>query len=320
MSRISKTAAETISQIVENKTLFDSTTKGFKNIVKKHTVIGFLALCSSISCGLASAQDYTLPPAQSFQLDIGGFLNNLISSNSSPTNQLRMSDVPQPCNVSSNYLDYKSVINASVVDTANASLKMERDRLSCASNVYATHNVSAPKYKANSSIDKTYILYEIRDYTGRYVQVTYGNSPSIQSMQSNSGELSVESNKILKQQMDIRAKNLILAHEDLNRNSRDYINLAYGTDTPEYYRTRFDSNRQQAIYMQQRILDQSFDNYAKARTDFVSLADSATVNKYNISEYSATLNFISAPESTSQSFKSRPPNKYSSVSPGAFKF
>ena len=320
MNKILKNTSDVLAQISNNEILLESTCDNFKNVVKKYTLIGFLALCGSISSGLATAQDYTLPPQQNFQIDVGGFLDGIFSNNSSPTNQMRMSDVPNPCNQLDSYLNQRNTVNLSVNDTATSIKEFENKRLICANQVYTNANVSAPKYRSYSAIDKTYILYEIRDYTGRYTQVTYGNSPSVSSMKYGGGSVNVESNQSLKQQLDIRAKNLMLAHEELNRVSRNYMSLSYGTDTPEYYRTRYDNNRQQSIYVQQRFLEQAYDNYAHARTDFVSMADSASVNNFNLSGYSKVLDFVSPPESTSQAYKGRPPNKYTSTSPGAFKY
>lgn len=320
MSRITKMTAEVLAESCENKKIFESTSDKFKNHVGKFLTIGFLAVCSSVSSGIATAQDYTIPQQSSFQLDVTGFLNNIFNDNTSPTNNIRMSDVPSPCNQLNSYTSPREASSLSVDNVINLAKSKEVNRLVCGEQVYKNANITAPKYRSNSAIDKNYILYEVRDYTGRYTQITYGNSPAINKFKLGGGDKSVDSNMSLKSQLDLRAKNLVLAHEELNRISRDYVNLAYGTDTPEYYRTRYDQNRQQSIYIQQRFLEQSFDVYAKARTDFMSMADSAAISDFNLTPYSKMIDYVSPPESLSQSYKSSPPNKYGSVSPGAFKY
>lgn len=315
MSKILKLTSETLIQSITDETISNSCTSKFKKYLKKVSVPLLVGLLTVSASGYANA----------FNL---GSVVGMVTGATNPNQNMyeyKMSDVPQQCNDFSSYLLNSNTIpnTANVAqDTANRAQSLEENRLACAQQVYSSYNVNPPRYRQTVSLSSSSIMYEIVNRnTGENTFVTYGNSPAISAMNSFSSEgAPVESNPKLKQLLDQRSVNLIVAHENFNKMSRDFLNTAYGSDKPQYNRNGYDSNRQNAIYNMQQQLQNSYNLFAKSKAEFLSVADSATVAKYDVKPYSNVAKYLAQPESADLAFKGRLPNRYMSVVPGSFKY
>lgn len=312
MSKINKITSEILSQSLTDSTIFSSFDKKIKNKFKQIGISSLLAITASMSAGTAYA------------FDVGSIVNLLVNPNYNPQSYYyNLSDVPTQCNDFSKYVLSKNSTTLSNNITESyviAAKQSENSRLDCAKNIYNSYGINAPKYRQNTYIDSSIILYEIRDsYGGNEIQINYGNSPSVKAFTSGTyGNINLSTEPKLKNSLDERSKQLIIAHELLNKVSRDFLNSAYGTDDPNNQNSR-NSQRINLSYRYKDQLEKAYDNYAQARTDFISLADSAAFSNINISNYASIVDYISPPESTNLSFKGRLPNRYTYITPSGLK-
>lgn len=315
MNALKKISLEILAQSTADETIFNNFSKKIKDNIKKVGVSTFVFSVLALSSGVSQA------------FDLGSVINLVGNQNNYAQYQYKLSDVPQQCNDFSSYMLNANLASndGNIAQSAiNQSKRLEVQRLSCADNVYRSYNVTPPKYRQNAELGSSAILYEIVNYNGgKNTLITIGNSPSVNSFTSifaEKGDLEVESNPKLKKLLDERSVSLVVAHETFNKISRDFLNVAFGTDNPQYNRYNYDSNRQNSLYDLQQQMQKAYNNYSAKRADFVSVADSAVIGKYNIDNYAGMIDYISPPESANLAYKGRLPNRYTSVLPGSFKY
>ena len=332
MNKLHKMSAEVLAQMVENESTFKNFAPGLKSKVMNIGMTATLASLLALSSGLAHADDNNALKGMFGASALVGLLTNntkqadQVNCDVQGTSGLKVGVSGALGSYVGNQMGggngkVATTIAGGILGAVIAnSQENERIRGECS---------RVPRY--NSNTNQSAILYEGRTTSGNPYYVTENDSIGLAGLSGKKvGELDVNSDPIVKTALEKSSVGLVVAYDNLDILSRNYIAIVSGkTTVGKISRYAVDENEiavGSAANAQNQIkianakidFDEAYNQYASRRAVFANIADNAASDNFNITSYGKALPYVSPPPSASVVYNGKLPNRYR-VIPGAIK-
>ena len=174
--------------------------------------------------------------------------------------------------------------------TAAQNIENNRIRNECFKN--QSQKVNYPRANQPNNMPQQMVLYATESNQGYVAYVHADNSPGIASMQGQRGGQDIYSNPELQRDMENSMTAMIRSYQILDSQSNNYLHVSNGrniSNNQYFSRNNLDQENSR--------LQQALSDYSRERAFFAQKADNATVNGYNLNNFSQALNYMSPPSS-----------------------
>lgn len=336
---------EVLSQMVTDENIVKSIAAPLKKRISEMGIATFLVLAATVSSGVAHADDKAR--ARNLTLGASAFMGILVDGakpknlpiecyNIQGMNGWKVGGAGAAGGVFGNQIGNGSGNTIAttglgfITSTIVASREQDRMVAEC-NNIlrqkaereagYNSYNngysnpqpIAYPTYNPNqrfNAVDAD-ILYETKDFNGRPLLVTTDNSPGLDALKGNKvGNLSIESDPIVKRALDVSSDGLADSYRQLDESAKVLLNYMKGSASSSQKIVRYAATQddlraaepirrsnQNDLRRAREYYEASFINYAQKRSMAANIYDNAAVDGYNITHYKEVLTIMTPPES-----------------------